>query len=325
MSQRFRPRTILVGAAIGVMLAAGLAFAQAPAYFSITTGGVGGTYHAIGTLIAKAVSTPPSLVSTAIASNGSVANINAISSGTAQSGFVQADVAYWAYSGTGVYEGRSKVAELRSIANLYPESVHLVVRRAANVKAIADLKGKRVSIDEPGSGTLLNAAAILTAFGVEGQDFHAEFAKPAHAAAMLKAGTIDAFFFTGGFPTDTIASLAAAGTDIDLLPISGAPVEALAKHYPFFSQNEIPAGTYKGIGAVKTLAVGAHWVTSSQQAADTVYDVTKALWSERTRAALDAGHAKGNAIQLKTALDGLLGVPLHPGAERFYREVGLLK
>ena len=268
---------------------------------------------------------PPQLVATAVASNGSVANVNAIVSGAAESGFVQADVAYWAYSGTGVFQGKPKVEELRSIANLYPESVHLVVRKAANVKSIADLKGKKVSLDEPGSGTLLNAKAILGAFGVTEKDIKAEFVKPNQAAEQMKDGSLDAFFFTGGFPAAAISELASTGSGIDILPIAGPEIDKLRKESPFFSADEIPADTYKGVGAVKTVAVGAHWVTSSKISADTVYAVTKALWNDKTRAALDAGHAKGKAIRKETALSGLQGVPLHAGAERFYKEAGLLK
>jgi TRAP transporter TAXI family solute receptor len=104
----------------------------------------------------------------------------------------------------------------------------------------------------------------------------------------------------------------------------GAGAEKLTKDFPFFAADEIPAGTYKDVGAVKTVAVGAHWVTSSKIPAALVYLVTKALWSDKTRAALDAGHAKGKSIQKATALSGLLGVPLHEGAARFYKEAGLM-
>jgi TRAP transporter TAXI family solute receptor len=326
MSLHLRSKFVVAGLALGgAALAAGLALAQAPAFFRIGTGGTAGTYYPIGGLIANAISTPPQLVSTAVASNGSVANVNAIVGGAAESGFAQADVAFWAYSGTGVFAGKPKVEELRSIANLYPESVHLVVRKASNVKSVADLKGKKVSLDEPGSGTLLNAKAILAAFGVGEKDITPEYLKPNQAAEKMKDGSVDAFFFTGGFPAAAISELASTGSGIDILPITGAAAEKLAKDFPFFAVDEIPAGTYKDVGAVKTVAVGAHWVTSSKISADTVYAVTKALWSDKTRAALDAGHAKGKAIQKATALNGLLGVPLHPGAERFYKEAGLLK
>jgi uncharacterized protein len=300
------------------------AFAQAPAFFRIGTGGTAGTYYPIGGLIANAISTPPQLISTAVASNGSVANVNAIVSGAAESGFTQADVAFWAYSGTGIFEGKPRIEELRSIANLYPESVHLVVRKASNVKSFADLRGKKVSLDEPGSGTLVNAKAILGAYGIGERDVSAEYLKPNQAAEKMKDGSVDAFFFTGGYPAAAISELASTGSGIDILPIVGAGAEKLAKDFPFFAADEIPAGTYKDVGAVKTVAVGAHWVTSSKIPAALVYLVTKALWSDKTRTALDGGHAKGKSIQKATALSGLLGVPLHDGAARFYKEAGLM-
>lgn len=325
MQSKITRRTASIALGVGALALAGAALAQAPAFFRIGTGGTAGTYYPIGGLIANAISTPPQLVSTAVASNGSVANVNAIVGGAAESGFVQADVAYWAYSGTGVFEGKPKVAELRSIANLYPESVHLVVRKAANVKSVADLKGKKVSLDEPGSGTLLNARAILAAFGVTEKDITPEYLKPNQAAEKMKDGSVDAFFFTGGYPAAAISELASTGSGIEILPITGAQAEKLAKDSPFFAADEIPAGTYKDVGAVKTVAVGAHWVTSAKIPNDTVYAVTKALWSDKTRTALDAGHAKGKVIRKETALKGLQGVPLHPGAEKFYKEAGLLK
>lgn len=323
-SSMTRRSALALAGAGGLAMASRGAFAQAPAFFRIGTGGTAGTYYPIGGLIANAISAPPQLVSTAVASNGSVANVNAIVGGAAESGFAQADVAYWAYTGTGIFEGKPKIEELRSIANLYPESVHLVVRKAANVRGVADLKGKKVSLDEPGSGTLVNARAILGAYGLGDRDVVPEFLKPNQAAEKMKDGSVDAFFFTGGFPAAAISELASTGSGIDILPITGAGAEKLVKDFPFFSADEIPAGTYKDVGAVKTVAVGAHWVTSSKISAATVYAVTKALWSDKTRAALDAGHAKGKSIQKATALSGLLGVPLHEGAARFYKEAGLM-
>lgn len=314
-------RVVLGFAALAVATGA---FAQAPAFFRIGTGGTAGTYYPIGGMIANAVSEPPGLVLTAVASNGSVANVNAIVSGAAESGFSQADVAYWAYSGTGIFEGKPKISDLRSIANLYPESVHVVVRKGV-AKSIADLKGKKVSLDEPGSGTLINAKAILGAYGITEKDISPEFLKPNQAAEKLKDGSVDAFFFTGGFPAAAISELASTGSGIDILPIDGAGAEKLRKDFPFFADDAIPAGTYKDIGAIKTVAVGAHFVTSAKIPDDVVYRVTKGLWSDKTRAVLDAGHAKGKAIQKATALSGLTGVPLHPGAEKFYKEAGLLK
>ncbi|MGL4440176.1 MAG: TAXI family TRAP transporter solute-binding subunit [Bosea sp. (in: a-proteobacteria)] len=315
-------RAMLAGSVAGLALASSGAVAQQQ-FFRIGTGGTAGTYYPVGGMVANAVSSA-NIVATAVATNGSVANVNAIIGGGAESGFAQADVAAWAFTGTGLWEGRGKVEELRAIANLYPESVHLVVRKGLNVKTPADLKGRRVSLDEPGSGTLINARAILAAYGVREADIKPEFVKPNQAADKMKDGSIDAFFFTGGFPASAITELATSGPGIELVSIEGPQAEALRKSLTFFAADEIPAGTYKDIAAVKTVAVGAQWVTSSKISNDTVYEITKALWSDKTRTTLDSGHAKGKAIRKETALLGL-GLPLHAGAERFYREAGLLK
>src|SRR3954453_7452430 len=155
--------------AFGATLSAlGIAGAPAPAqqrFFRIGTGGTGGTYYPVGGMIANAISTDKINVS-AVATNGAVANVNGIVGGSMESGFSQADVNFWAYTGTGIYEGKPKVDELRAIANLYPESVHIVTKKGLGAKTVADLKGKRVSLDEPGSGTLVNAKALMGAYGV---------------------------------------------------------------------------------------------------------------------------------------------------------------
>ena len=309
---------------IGLVAMCGAAVAQEAKFFRIGTGGTAGTYYPIGGLIANAISNPPAIVATAVASNGSVANINGIQSGQLESGFTQSDVAYWAYTGTGVYEGKPKVADLRLIANLYPETIHLVARKGANIKTVADLKGKRVSLDEPGSGTLVDARIILAAFGLTEKDITAEYLKPNQAGDKIRDGGLDAFFFVGGYPTSAISELASAGGGIDLVPVTGPEVDKMRQQYGFFSNDTIPASTYKGVGEVKTIAVGAQWVTSAKQPDALVYEVTKALWNDNTRKLLDAGHAKGKMITRATATTGA-GIPFHPGAEKFYKEAGLLK
>jgi hypothetical protein len=306
-------------------------------FFRILTGGTVGTYFPIGGLIANAISNPPcsrpcndggscgvpGLVATSVASNGSVANAAAIGAGTAQSGFVQSDVAYWAYTGSGVYEGRPKIDVLRAIANLYPESFQLVVRRGSGIKSVADLRGKRVSLDEPGSGTLVDARLILAAYGLSETDLKAEYLPAQQVADKLKEGAIDAFFNVSGWPQSAIADLAAT-IGIELVPIDGPEAGKLLQQYSFFGADEIPGDAYKGVNGVKTVSVHALWVTSSKQPEDLIYKITAALWNPNTRKLLDSGHAKGRAIRLETATVGL-GIPLHAGAEKFYKEKGLLR
>ena len=325
------------GAAAAGLLIAGAASAQEPQFFRIGTGGTAGTYYPIGGLIANAISAPPGsrpcdeggacgvpgLIATALSANGSVANVNAIAGGTLESGFSQSDVATWAQTGTGIWEDREAVEGLRAIASLYPETIHLVASADSGIEGVADLAGKTVSLDEPGSGTLVDARIILEAHGLSEEDVDAQFLKPDQAAERMRDGAMDAFFFVGGFPAGAIAELASQD-DITLVPISGEEAQGILDEYSFFAENTVPAGTYEGVDEdVATLSVGAQWVTSADQPEELIYEVTKALWNDSTRALLDAGHAKGAEITAETALDGL-GIPLHPGAERFYTEAGLL-
>ena len=265
----------------------------------------------------------PGLVATSVASNGSVANATAIAGGTMQSGFVQSDVAYWAYSGTGIYEGRPKADGLRAIASLYPESFQLVARKGSGIKTVMDLKGKRLSLDEPGSGTLVGARLILAAYGLTEKDLKAEYLKTQQAADKLKDGTLDAFFSVSGWPNGAISELAVT-TGIDLIPIAGPEADGLVKKYSFFASDEIPDDAYKNVAGVKTVSVNAIWVTSIKQPEALIYAITAALWNSNTRKLLDSGHAKGRTIRLETSLQGM-GIPLHPGAEKFYKEKGLIK
>ena len=315
-------RRYLVCAAAALALAGTAAHAQQ--FFRIGTGGTAGTYYPVGGMIANIVSQPGKIAATAQSSAGSVANVNAVISGAAESGFSQADVASWAYTATGVWQGKPPVSGLRLIANLYPESVHIVTRKGSGIKSVADLKGKRVALDEPGSGTLINARTILAAYGLKDADLKPEYIKPNQAGDKMKDGALDAFFFTGGSPAGAIAELAASGAGIELVAIDGPQADALRKTSGFFAPDTIPADTYKGVAAVKTLAVGAQWVTSDKADANLVYEIVKKLYSADGQKMLGAGHAKGKYITKENAVLGA-GIPFHPGAERFYKEAGLLK
>lgn len=329
-------KSIAMGAALSLGLASS-AVAQDIQFFSIGTGGTAFTYYPVGGVIANAISKPPGsrecgkggscgvdgLIASAVSSRGSVDNVNAIISGLRNSGFAQSDVAYWAYTGTGTMEGKEPAKELRTIAALFEEHIHLVALADSGINSVADLAGKAVSLDEPGSGTFVDATLILEANGLGIDDVKAEALKGNAAAEALRNGKIDAFFAVAGYPTGGIVELASSA-DIKLVPIDGAGAAALTDKYGFFAQSEIPAGVYEGIDAVSTVSVGAQWFTSAKEDEELIYNITKALWNKESRKLLDVGHAKGATITQETALAGI-GVPLHPGAERFYREAGLLK
>ncbi len=327
----------VLAAAAGVAVVIGLAGAQDVQFFRIGTGGTGGTYFSIGSLIANAISNPPGsracakggscgvpgLVAVVQSSIGSVANVDAIGSGSLESGIAQSDVAYWAMTGTGVYTGKGKMDGLRAIANLYPESVHLVARKGAGIGSVRDLKGKRVSLDEPGSGTLIDARVILQAYGLSEEDFEAEYIKPTPAIELMKNNRLDAFFFVAGYPAGAVSEIVSA-LGAEIVPIDGPEAAAILAGHRFFAKHSIPAGTYEGIGEIETIGVGAQWVVGVGVDDALVYAITKSLWNANSRKLFDSGHMQGKAITLETALDGV-EIPLHRGAERYYKESGLLK
>ena len=328
-----------LGIILGVILALGGVLPAAATdeirFFRIGTGGVAGTYYPIGGMIAHAISNPPGdrpceqggscgpagLVVIAQSANGSVANAEDIQRGNLESGFVQSDIAYWAYTGTGQFSGREPTHELRSIANLYPESIHIVVRKNSGIRRVTDLVGKRVSLDEPGSGTLIDAELVLSEFGISRDDIEAEYMKADLAVKRMRENKLDAFFIVAGYPARAITDLA-EDTAVRLLPIEGAPARRLIRRYQFFARDEIPGNVYPGVEPVSTVSVGAQWLVASSVENDLVYQITRTLWNGNSRRLLDSGHAKGRSIKLESALDGI-AVPLHPGAKRYYEETGI--
>jgi TRAP transporter TAXI family solute receptor len=305
-------------------------------FFRIGTGATGGSYYPIGALIAAAISAPPGsrscdlggpcgvpgLIASAVATPGSVANVMAIQNGRLESGFVQGDITAQAYRGLGAWTGRT-VPGLRAIANLYPETVHLIAQRDARIHELADLRGKRVSLDEPGSGTLADAEMILAAVGMAPGMLQLRNLSLGPATQAMTAGDLDAFFFVGGHPADTIVELASR-TAIEVVPIEGATTARIIAEYPFFTTTVLPVDTYAGQELpVPTLSVGAQWLTSAQQPEDLIHDLTVALWNPATAALLQTGPRRGRSIQRATALDGI-SIPLHPGAARYYKENNML-
>ncbi len=303
----------------------------------IGTGSTAGTYFPIGGLIASVISNPPGsrecerggscgvdgLIAVAVSTHGSVDNVNAIASGEIESGLSQADVAFWAYTGTGSFEEQGPVSKLRAIANLFPESVHLVVRRDLVVRNIDELRGRRISVDREGSGTRVDALLVLEAYGLSPDNTEFMSVSPGQAADMLRDGELDGFFLVAGTPASAVEDLANESR-VSLVPIAGEPAEILSEALPFFAPTVIPSGTYFNVAQTETLSVGAQWLISAEVPEDDVYAITKALWHENSRRLLDMGHPKAQLIRLETALEGL-GAPLHPGAERYYREIGLIE
>lgn len=327
----------IAAAAVAVAVIVAPVSAQNLQFFRIGTGSISGVYFPVGGLIASAISHPPGaslcgqggscgvpgLVAVAQASRGSVINVQGIASGRIESALVQADVAYSAYHGKDHFAGKNAVPGLRVIANLYPEAVHVVVREDSRIRSVADLRGKRVSLDLEGSGTRPIAVLVLKGYGVERGGLRQVNSQVGPAIDRLRGGRIDGFFFVGGFPAPSIARLA-GDMRLRLLPVAGEAAAAITARDPFLAAARIPERTYAGIGAVETLAVGALWLVSDKIGEDLVYGITRALWHPSTREILDQGPPPTREMQLSNALDGV-EIPLHPGAARFYRQMGMLE
>ncbi|MBM3568008.1 MAG: TAXI family TRAP transporter solute-binding subunit [Alphaproteobacteria bacterium] len=324
-------------AALGLFaLVAASADAQQLRYFRIGTGEPSSSAFAVGSALATVLSSPPGapscaqggscgvpgLVVVASSSAGAVANVEAVSNGTLDSAFAQADIVNWAHQGIELFRGKAKLENLRAIANLYPEYVHLVVRKGSSVRTVGDLKDQRVAVDVAGSGTLVMAGAILRAFGLNERTTTQLQIGIGPAVDQLASGEIDATFYVGA-PGAPVFQRLAERIAFDLVPIEGrAAMQRLRRTDRFFTETVIPAGSYEGVGATKTLGVGALWIVSAAADPELIHAVTRALWHPTNRRVLTSKPGPATAIALETALSGI-GIPLHPGALRYYQEIGL--
>lgn len=302
--------------------------------FRIGTGGTSGVYYPIGKLIAEGLTGPaetkdgvetgsiglPGYVGVAQSSGGSVANVRALAAGEIEAGLVQADVAAWAFKEEGVFAGDGDVGVVRAVASLYPEKFQIVTRRDANIRTVMDLKGKHISIDEIGSGTLAVMRIVLDAYGLSEKDLFPVYLKPQFTDDKILRGELQGFAIMAGTPVEAVTRISDVG--LFFVPIDPAVALRINAEFPYLVPGEIPADVYPGVPSTPTLEVHALLAVSSKMPDDLAYQLTAALWSRRTLAILKAGHLQGEAITPATALQGI-SIPLHPGAERFYREHGI--
>jgi len=317
-------KTILVSAALTVGLANVGVQAEERVFFGIATGGTGGTYYPLGGMLAQVISNNSAiegkkLSATAETGNASVANAALLGRGAIESAFVAADVLDAAYNGKNQFKGKA-ISNLRALGALYPETVQLIAQ--PGIKRFEDLKGLSISSGSPGSGQWQLLGDLLAAHGLKREDIKEDYSSFSQSAEKIKDGNLDASLITAGSPTASIVELS-NGHDISIIPLTGAPVKELQKTQPYYASTMLPAGTYKGIDEdVETLAVRAIWATHAELSDEIAYAVTKALYENVDT--LAKVHVKGKEISLKTALESV-SIPLHPGAERYYREKGIIK
>jgi TRAP transporter TAXI family solute receptor len=297
---------------------ASAAFA-APVPISIATGGTSGTYYPIGGAIASAVNKGGNIAASAETGNAAVANTNLIAGGEIEVAFSQADVTAWAYNGEMMFEG-SALKGLRTIAALYPETIQLVLSKSAGIKTFSDLKGKKVGIGAPGSGTEGDVRAIFQTVGLTYDDLSVEFLDFGATSSRFKDNQIDAGFVVAGVPTSALMDLTTT-RDVDLFNFDKDTLDKIIAENPFFVADVIPANTYRGVDYdVNTPSVMALLITNEDVPEDVIYNFTKGLFENI--ADVQNSHAMAKNISIETATNGLTA-PLHAGAEKYYKEVGV--
>ncbi len=252
-------------------------------------------------------------------SKGSVYNINAIMDGGFEFGIVQSDRQFQAVEGLAEWEGNPQKT-LRAIFSIHPESVTLVTAVDAGIKSIADLKDKKVNIGNVGSGQRQNAIDALTAVGINYEKDLTAFSMEANACAnLLQKGEIDAFFYTVGHPNGAVAEAVSGTRKAVIVPITG--IDSLLKKYPYYAKAYIPTELYGASGIVNTFGVKATFVTSASTPAEMVYNIVKAIFDNFE--AFKTMHPAYSVLTKEDMLEGL-SAPLHPGAVKYYKEVGLM-
>lgn len=336
-----RISTSLSVLAVGALLAvAAAAQAQETTFFRIGSGSAGGVYFPIAGTIANGISAPPGsrpceeggqcgvpgLIAIAQSTTASVFNNTAVQSGELEAGLTAADTLRDMYFGSGEFVGKAQ-EKLRIVAALYPEDLHLVLPKGATLSNLSELAGKRIGIGQAGSGTQLAVLKILESYGVTRDNMEEAELNLAQSSERLADGQLDGYFYAAGWPVPAIVQLAAT-RGLELYNFSDEEMAQINSLIPAYTPSLIPAGTYETVDYdAHTPGVITYLVVSSDLDEELAYGITNALWNDNTRNLLDNGHAKGKQITLESALDGVaeLEVPLHPGAERFYREKGMIQ
>ena len=295
-------------------------------YVTIGTGGVSGVYYPTGGAISQIVNAKRKqyhLRATVESTPGSVYNVNAVMAGDLQFGIVQSDRQFQAYNGTADWRDAPQ-KELRAVFSIHPETVSLVAAVDTGIERVIDLKGKRVNIGNPGSGHRGNALHLLEAVDIHYEtDLQALGIKAAQAPAMLQNGSIDAFFYTVGHPNGSVKEAVTGPRKVRFVPVEKAVVEALVAKFPYYAPATIPIAPYPGIANeadVPSFGVKATLVTSAGVANEVVYAVTKEVFENF--AEFKKLHPAFRSLTKEGMLQGL-SAPLHDGAMKYYREVGL--
>ncbi len=314
-------RTIL-GVAVAVTLSVPVFATQ---FITIGTGGVTGTYYPTGGAICRMMNKnrkTTGIRCSVESTGGSVYNVNTINAGELDFGISQSDTAYQGFNGEGKFKDKA-VKGLRSVLAIYPELLAFVVRKSSGIKSLADVKGKKLNIDIPGSGTRMTTDIVLEASGIKKSDLAlANELKSSEGPTMLKDNKIDGYFGVFGHPTANIKD-ASNSVDIDLVPIDGEAIDKLVAKYSYYAKGIISGSFYKGVEHdTPSIGVKAVLVTKDSIDEKVVYTLTKTILDNFD--AFKKLHPAYKTITKESLLDGL-AVPQHKGAIKAFKEAGLLK
>ena len=290
------------------------------AKLDLATGGTTGTYYAVGGVLATVLNPILKYSNISVVSTGaSKANIQMIDDKDADLGIVQNDVMYYASTGTDLFGDEGAYETFSTVAGLYDETVQIITCDP-EIKSVADLKGKTVSVGDAGSGVEFNAKQIFDAYDMSFDDIKVTNASFGDSADSLKDGKIDAAFVVAGAPTTAVVDLATV-KDVSLVELDDEHIEKLQSKYDFYTSTVIPAGTYKGVDAdAKTVSVRATLIASNEVSEDAVYELLTAMFDNKD--ALVEGHAKFEFLNVEDAVKGI-SVPFHAGAVKYYAEQGI--
>ncbi|SBW12767.1 TRAP transporter solute receptor, TAXI family [uncultured Alphaproteobacteria bacterium] len=315
-------RTLTLGLAAAASLSLAPKPASAEQFINVVTGGTSGVYYPLGVALTKLyVDAIPGVRTSVQATKASAENLNLLQRERAELAFTLGDALADAWNGNEEAGFPQKLDKLRGVAAIYSNYVHFVARADSGIKSLKDLKGKRVSVGAPKSGTELNARALLTANGIKYSDFSkVEYLPYAESAQLIQNNQIDGTLLSSGLGVAAIRELAAS-TPVVIVPIT--PEEIAKIGQAVYQPGKIPAGTYTGqTEDVPTVTINNYLVTHKDVPEDVVYRMTKSMYEHLD--ALVAAHSAAKAIDPKKALAGM-PLPVHPGAAKYYKEVGLTK
>ncbi len=289
---------------------------------NMATGGTSGTYYGFSGVLANVLNEKLSdtLKINVESTGASGANIDLIDTGADQLAIVQNDVMYYAYTATDMYDGKSPLESYSAVMSCYPEYVQIIANK--NITSIEDLKGKKISVGDAGSGVEFNARQILAAYGIDiDNDISKNNQSFADSADSLKNGTIDAAFVVAGYPTTAVSELSSTYS-FNILTIDQAHADALMDQYGFYTYGVIPGGTYSCVAEdVPAVAVMATIIARNDVDEDTIYALVKGIFDNQD--AIAEGHAKGAELSVENAVSGI-DIPFHPGAVKYFTEVGAM-